>query len=63
LVLPAFTGRTEEHLAKILFDNGLDNLVDVRNPLDITPMGHAGQLHLPDARVRADGDAVFRSSG
>jgi acyl-CoA synthetase (NDP forming) len=38
LVLPAFTGRTEEHLAKILFDNGLDNLVDVRNPLDITPM-------------------------
>lgn len=38
LVLPAFDGRTEEHLTKILFDNRLDALVDVRNPLDITPM-------------------------
>jgi len=38
LRLPAFSGRTEEAIAKILFDNRLDRLVDVRNPLDITPM-------------------------
>jgi len=38
LVLPAFGARTEEALAKILFDNGLDGLVDVRNPFDVTPM-------------------------
>jgi acyl-CoA synthetase (NDP forming) len=38
LVLPAFSARTEEALAKILFDNRLDRLVDVRNPFDITPM-------------------------
>ncbi|MEJ2401207.1 MAG: acetate--CoA ligase family protein [Xanthomonadales bacterium] len=38
LVLPAFGARTEEALAKIVFDHGLDGLVDVRNPFDITPM-------------------------
>jgi len=38
LVLPAFNARTEEALAKILFDNRLDGLVDVRNPFDVTPM-------------------------
>jgi acyl-CoA synthetase (NDP forming) len=38
LVLPAFSGRSEEALAKILADNHLDRLVDVRNPLDVTPM-------------------------
>jgi len=38
LVLPPFGARTEEALAKILFDHGLDALVDVRNPFDITPM-------------------------
>ena len=38
VVLPAFSGRNEEALAKILADNRLDQLVDVRNPLDVTPM-------------------------
>lgn len=38
LVLPPFGARTEEALAKILFDNRLDGLVDVENPLDLTPM-------------------------
>jgi acyl-CoA synthetase (NDP forming) len=38
LVLPAFGARTEEAMAKILFDNRLDTLVDVRNPFDVTPM-------------------------
>lgn len=38
LVLPPFGGRTEEALAKIVFDNGLDRLVDVKNPFDVTPM-------------------------
>lgn len=38
LVLPAFSARTEEALTKILADNRLDGLVDVRNPFDITPM-------------------------
>ena len=54
LVLPAFTGRTEEAIAKILFDNRLDRLVDVRNPLDITPM--AGDTAYADlvAEVLAD---------
>ena len=38
LVLPAFDARTEEVLAKTLFDHGLAGLVDVHNPLDVTPM-------------------------
>jgi len=38
LVLPAFGARTEEALAKTLSDNGLDALVDVKNPFDVTPM-------------------------
>ncbi|NNJ78498.1 MAG: CoA-binding protein [Xanthomonadales bacterium] len=38
LELPAFSARTEEALLKILADNRLDGLVDVRNPLDVTPM-------------------------
>ncbi|MEJ2576746.1 MAG: acetate--CoA ligase family protein, partial [Gammaproteobacteria bacterium] len=38
LVLPDFGARTEEALTKILFDHGLDGLVDVRNPFDVTPM-------------------------
>jgi acyl-CoA synthetase (NDP forming) len=38
LVLPAFQARTEEAIAKILFDNRLDRLVDIKNPFDVTPM-------------------------
>lgn len=38
LVLPSFEARTEEALAKILTDNRLDGLVDVKNPFDVTPM-------------------------
>jgi acyl-CoA synthetase (NDP forming) len=40
LVLPAFSPETSERLAKILADNHLDGLVDVKNPLDITPMAN-----------------------
>lgn len=38
LELPAFGARTEEAIAKILADNRLEGLVDVQNPLDVTPM-------------------------
>jgi acyl-CoA synthetase (NDP forming) len=38
LVLPGFGARTEEALAKILFDHRLDALIDIRNPFDVTPM-------------------------
>jgi acyl-CoA synthetase (NDP forming) len=38
LVLPGFEAPTVEALAKILSDNRLDGLVDVKNPFDITPM-------------------------
>lgn len=38
LVLPAFGARTEEAIGKILSDNHLDRLVDVKNPFDVTPM-------------------------
>ena len=38
LDLPSFEARTEEALAKILTDNRLDGLVDVKNPFDVTPM-------------------------
>lgn len=38
LLLPAFGARTEEAIEKILFDNRLDRLVDVKNPFDVTPM-------------------------
>jgi acyl-CoA synthetase (NDP forming) len=37
-VLPAFQARTEEAIAKILSDNRLDRLVDIKNPFDVTPM-------------------------
>ena len=49
LVLPAFGGRTEEALAKILFDNRLDSQVDVKNPFDVKPMtgdtAYADMIH------------------
>jgi acyl-CoA synthetase (NDP forming) len=62
LVLPAFEAPTVEALAKILSDNRLDGLVDVKNPFDITPM--AGDTVFADSvvEVLADGGidaAVF----
>jgi len=38
LLLPEFSPSTEEAMARILADNRLDSLVDVKNPLDVTPM-------------------------
>ncbi len=38
LLLPEFSRSTEEAMARILADNRLDTLVDVKNPLDVTPM-------------------------
>jgi acyl-CoA synthetase (NDP forming) len=54
LVLPPFGARTEEALAKILFDNGLGGLVDVRNPFDLTPM--TGDTVYADLVAEALGD-------
>jgi acyl-CoA synthetase (NDP forming) len=54
LVLPSFEARTEEALAKILADNRLDGLVDVKNPFDVTPM--AGDTVFADMIVEVLGD-------
>jgi acyl-CoA synthetase (NDP forming) len=54
LVLPAFEARTEEALTKILSDNRLDGLVDVKNPFDVTPM--AGDTVFADMIVEVLGD-------
>jgi acyl-CoA synthetase (NDP forming) len=54
LVLPAFEAPTVEALAKILSDNRLDGLVDVKNPFDITPM--AGDTVFADSVVEVLGD-------
>ncbi len=54
LVLPTFEPRTEEALAKILSDNHLDGLVDVKNPFDVTPM--AGDTAFADMIVEVLGD-------
>jgi acyl-CoA synthetase (NDP forming) len=54
LVLPAFQARTEEALAKILSDNRLDGLVDVKNPFDVTPM--AGDTAYADLIVEVLSD-------
>ena len=54
LVLPSFEARTEEALAKILSDNRLDGLVDVKNPFDVTPM--AGDTVFTDIIVEVLGD-------
>ncbi len=54
LVLPPFAARTEEALAKILSDNRLDGLVDVKNPFDVTPM--AGDTVFTDMVVEVLGD-------
>jgi acyl-CoA synthetase (NDP forming) len=54
LVLPAFEAPTVEALAKILSDNRLDGLVDVKNPFDITPM--AGDTVFADLIVEVLGD-------
>jgi acyl-CoA synthetase (NDP forming) len=40
LILPDFSPATSEALGKLLSDNRLDGLVDVKNPFDITPMAH-----------------------
>ena len=54
LVLPEFGGRTEEALTKILSDNRLGGLVDVKNPFDVTPM--AGDTVFTDMIVEVLGD-------
>ncbi|MBD3857697.1 MAG: CoA-binding protein, partial [Acidobacteria bacterium] len=54
LVLPSFEARTEEALAKILSDNRLDGLVDIKNPFDVTPM--AGDTVFTDMIVEVLGD-------
>jgi len=54
LVLPAFEAPTVEALAKILSDNRLDGLVDVKNPFDITPM--ASDTVFADSVVEVLGD-------
>jgi acyl-CoA synthetase (NDP forming) len=54
LVLPAFEAPTVEALAKILSDNRLDGLVDVKNPFDITPM--AGDTVFADSVVEVLAD-------
>jgi acyl-CoA synthetase (NDP forming) len=54
LVLPSFEARTEEALAKILSDNRLDGLVDVKNPFDVTPM--AGDTVFTDMIIEVLGD-------
>ena len=54
LVLPAFQAPTEEALAKILSDNRLDGLVDVKNPFDVTPM--AGDTAYADLIVEVLAD-------
>jgi acyl-CoA synthetase (NDP forming) len=38
LKLAAFSPATAESLSKLLADNRLDGLVDVKNPFDVTPM-------------------------
>ena len=54
MVLPSFEARTEEALQKILSDNRLDSLVDVKNPFDVTPM--AGDTVFTDMIVEVLGD-------
>ena len=54
LTLPSFEARTEEALTKILSDNRLDGLVDVKNPFDVTPM--AGDTVFTDMIVEVLGD-------
>jgi acyl-CoA synthetase (NDP forming) len=54
LVLPAFEAPTEEALGKILSDNRLDGLVDVKNPFDVTPM--AGDTAYADMIVEVLAD-------
>jgi acyl-CoA synthetase (NDP forming) len=54
MVLPSFEPRTEEALAKLLSDNRLDALVDVKNPFDITPM--AGDTVFADMVTEILGD-------
>jgi acyl-CoA synthetase (NDP forming) len=54
LALPAFASRTVEALAKVLADNRLDGLVDVKNPLDVTPM--ANDTVLADLLAEVLGD-------
>jgi acyl-CoA synthetase (NDP forming) len=61
LVLPSFGGRTEEALAKILSDNRLDGLVDVKNPFDVTPM--AGDTVFTDMIVEVLGDRGIDAAG
>ncbi len=38
LRLPTFSARTERRLSTLLSEIGIDGIVEVRNPLDITPM-------------------------
>lgn len=41
LVLPAFAPDVQRHLARLLGQSGIDAVVDVRNPLDLTPIADA----------------------
>jgi acyl-CoA synthetase (NDP forming) len=54
MVLPSFEAPTVEALSKILSDNRLDSLVDVKNPFDVTPM--AGDTAFADMIVEVFGD-------
>jgi acyl-CoA synthetase (NDP forming) len=55
LKLPSFSSRTAEALAKVLADNRLDGLVDVKNPFDVTPM--ASDTVFADLMVEVLGDS------
>ena len=57
LLLPAFSPATEDAMARILADNRLDGLVDVKNPLDVTPMaGDAAYAKIIEEAL--DDDAI-----
>jgi len=57
LLLPPFSPATEDAMARILADNRLDGLVDVKNPLDVTPMaGDAAYAKIIEEAL--DDDAI-----
>ena len=57
LLLPPFSPATEEAMARTLADNRLDGLVDVKNPLDVTPMaGDAAYAKIIEEAL--DDDAI-----
>ena len=52
-----FQGSTVHTLEKLIRDNRLDALVDVKNPMDINPAAN-DRLHAETARVLAEDDNV-----